>query len=249
MIPQSVLALVAFLFLVAPGLLFELLGERRRPAREETAFREASRTALASLLLSLAAVLLLVAIGQWKPTLLPDVERWLRDSKNYVPDHYDVVGRFLLLELGVALVLAVLTDLALGVRRRSTIRPISGWHRVFRTELPRGSQPYIRVRLTDGSEYCGVLAAYSTNYGLGDRELVLASPLTRRWPHEPMPSPLADPPWQRMVIPGPVIHDFWVSYIPSIRVRRKGKFRRALNRVKAWRQRQKQLPQRDNVAG
>jgi uncharacterized membrane protein SpoIIM required for sporulation len=60
-IPQTVLSLVAFLFLVAPGILFELRRERRRPGRKETAFREAARTALAGLLFSVAAVLVLRA--------------------------------------------------------------------------------------------------------------------------------------------------------------------------------------------
>jgi hypothetical protein len=62
-IPQTILSLVAFLFLVAPGILFELRRERRRPGRKETAFREAARTALASLLFSVAAVLVLLVAG------------------------------------------------------------------------------------------------------------------------------------------------------------------------------------------
>ncbi len=225
MIPQTVLSLVAFLFLVAPGLVFELRRERRRPTWEETAFREASRIALASLLLSVGAVLVLVVVGRWIPTLLPDVRSWLRNSRNYLPDHFGVVSRFLLLELGVALLLAVLADLALGVRRRSTIRPLSAWYRVFRAELPHGGQPFVRVRVDDGTEYCGVLAAYSPDYALADRELVLASPLTLRRPDEPSPTPLADPPWKRVVIRGPAVQDLWVAYIPADQARRKGVFR------------------------
>jgi hypothetical protein len=181
-IPQTVLSLVAFLFLVAPGILFELRRERRRPGRKETAFREAGRTALARLLFSVAAVLALLVAGRRWPTLLPDAERWLREGRRYCQAEYGVVVRFLLLELGVALLMAVLTDYAFGARQQPTIRPLSSWYRVFRTQLPAGTQPFVRLRVEDGTEYCGMLASYTADPDLADRELVLAPPLTRQRP-------------------------------------------------------------------
>ena len=62
MAPDTLGALLAFLVFVAPGLCFELLRERRRPALEQTAFREASRIALTSLLFSGAALVVVVAV-------------------------------------------------------------------------------------------------------------------------------------------------------------------------------------------
>jgi Family of unknown function (DUF6338) len=210
-IPQTVLSLVAFLFLVAPGILFELRQERRRPGRNETAFREAARTALASLLFSVAAVLMLLVAGRRWPTLLPDAERWLREGRPYFQAEYSVVLRFVLLELAVALLLAVLADYAFGARQQPTIRPISSWYRVFRSQLPAGTQPFVRVRVEDGTEYCGMLASYTPDSELADRELVLAPPLTRQRPEDATPSPLAGP-WQRVIVSGPAIRDLWVAY-------------------------------------
>jgi Family of unknown function (DUF6338) len=146
--------------------------ERRRPGRKETAFREAARTALASLLFSIAAVLALLAAAWRWPTLLPDVERWLREGRRYFQAEYGAVVRFLLLELGVALGLALLTDYALGAgREQATIRPVSSWYRVFRMHLPAGTRPFVRVRVEDGTEYCGMLASYTADPEMADREL------------------------------------------------------------------------------
>jgi hypothetical protein len=71
-IPQTILALVGFLFLVAPGLVFEIRRERRRPVLEETTFREVSRTALASLVFSVLALAILAWVRAKWPESMPD---------------------------------------------------------------------------------------------------------------------------------------------------------------------------------
>jgi len=219
-IPQTILSLIAFLFLVAPGILFELLQERRRPARTETAFREAGRTALASLLFSLAAILLLAIVDRWRvPGLVPDVARWLTDPPGYLRTAGSVVIRFVLLELTVAVTLAVLADRALAGRRQATVQPsVSGWWQVFRRELPREARPYARVQLTDGSEYCGTIVLHTLESVPGERELVLGPPLTWKPPAASKPSPL-DASWQRVCIPGTAIQVLWVAYVPEVAAR------------------------------
>ena len=49
MVPSSVAAVLCFMLLVAPGLLFDMLAARRRAGTPESAFHEASRVVLASL--------------------------------------------------------------------------------------------------------------------------------------------------------------------------------------------------------
>jgi Family of unknown function (DUF6338) len=80
--------------------------------------------------------------------------------------------------------------------------------------LPAGAQPFIRVRVEDGTEYCGMLASYTADSEMADRELVPAPPLTRQRPKDARPSPLAEP-WQRVVVPGSAIQDLWVAYPTS----------------------------------
>jgi len=218
-IPQTILSLVAFLFLVAPGILFELLQERRRPGRTETAFREAGRTALASLLFSVAAVLLLAIVDRWRALgLVPDVAHWLADPPGYLQTAGTVVIRFVLLELAVAVTLAVLVDRALAGRRQATVQPsVSGWWQVFRRELPRGARPYARIQLTDGSEYCGTVVLHTLESIPGERELVLGPPLTWKPPAASKPFPL-DVSWQRVCIAGSAIQVLWVAYVPEVAV-------------------------------
>jgi Family of unknown function (DUF6338) len=94
-IPQTAAALLAFLFLVAPGIVFENLRERRRPTFDQTTFREVSRVALASLCFSVLSLILL-------------------EGNGYVQGHYRVVAGFFLAELAVAVALAMATASYLG---------------------------------------------------------------------------------------------------------------------------------------
>jgi hypothetical protein len=61
-VPQTIGALASFLALVAPGIVFELLRERRRAGARESAFHEASRVAVSSLAFTLAATMILLGL-------------------------------------------------------------------------------------------------------------------------------------------------------------------------------------------
>jgi Family of unknown function (DUF6338) len=61
-IPQTAAALLAFPALVAPGIVFENLRERRRPSIEQTTFREISGIALASLYFTVLSLTLLAGL-------------------------------------------------------------------------------------------------------------------------------------------------------------------------------------------
>jgi Family of unknown function (DUF6338) len=83
MIPETFAALYAFLGLVAPGLIYQILREKRRPAVDETAFREASRIALTSLVFTTVATLLMTLLGVVAPGLFPDIAAWITTGKTY----------------------------------------------------------------------------------------------------------------------------------------------------------------------
>ncbi len=214
MIPQTAAALVGFLFFVTPGILFETIRERRRPSLVQSPFREASRITLASLGISLLALLLLAALRASAPASMPDPGRWLREGSRYVLANYQLIVGFFLAELALAAGLAVGAARLLVRGQPATIRQVSAWYSAFRVQRPHGATVFVRVLMADGVEYYGVVVGYTTDYQLADRELQLASPLYRRLPGEHAPSQIRSP-WSRIIVPGTAIHGIWVSYLSN----------------------------------
>jgi uncharacterized membrane protein YdfJ with MMPL/SSD domain len=71
LVPTTWLALLFFVLLVAPGLLYDLLAERYRAKAGESVFREISRTVLASLIISTLSFSILLAIRLMRPAWMP----------------------------------------------------------------------------------------------------------------------------------------------------------------------------------
>jgi hypothetical protein len=176
-IPQTIAALLGFLFLVAPGLTFELLREHRRPPINETAFREASRVALASLAFTVVSLIVLIAGRAIIPSLLPDPAEWSKAGKAYIKDHYQLIAIASLLELIIACGIAALMAGTLGVRSRARIDPYSLWYMVLRQWPKRNELPLAMVEMDNGGSFFGRVRAYSHDKALVDRELVLGRPL------------------------------------------------------------------------
>jgi Family of unknown function (DUF6338) len=176
MVPDTLGAVLAFLGLVAPGVAFELLRERRRPTIEETAFREASRIALTSLVFTLGAgAILLLAYLAGAP-FIADPAAWLRNGTAYALDNLGLVSFTMLLQVSLALALAVLAD---WVFRRSApghVVPGSIWFQLFRNRRPDGATPWVHLRLTDETEIWGYADDYTPEQKLDNRELTLVGP-------------------------------------------------------------------------
>jgi Family of unknown function (DUF6338) len=103
MVPGSWLAVLLFLLLVAPGLLFDLLSQRRRAGSPESGFREVSRVVLASLAFSSIAFAVLVIVRTVHPAWMPDPRRMLEPKASYGRDHYRLLLRTLILQASLAL--------------------------------------------------------------------------------------------------------------------------------------------------
>jgi hypothetical protein len=209
-LPQSWLAVILFVFFVAPGLLFDILSERRRASFAESSFREISRVVLASLVFTALAVATLAAVRVAKPQWLPAPERLLQPDRAYVASHNMLIFRALVLEVVVALLLAWLFHLSLSLRHGASIRPVSAWRKAFKADRPKGAEVYVRVRLTNGVVYLGQLADFTVDMELADRELILGSPLfskTEDRPLSPVPST-----YQRLVIRAAAIDAIFVEY-------------------------------------
>ena len=117
-VPSTVLALVLFLCFVTPGLLFELLRERSRPARQYSAIRETSVVVAASVLFTLPAAALLLLLRLYLSKRFPASEsKWFPDFEalagkpaQYSATHLAQVIIFILALLAIAGLLAFVVD-------------------------------------------------------------------------------------------------------------------------------------------
>jgi hypothetical protein len=175
-IPETIGALVAFLGLIAPGVAYELLREKRRPSIEETAFREASRTALTSLVFTTGSIALLAGVHAVSPDAVLDAAAWIEHGKKYVSANVGLVGRTLLIELGLALALATIADRLFRRSAPGQISPGSVWFQLFRQRRPAGATPWLHVRLDDETEIWGFVGDYSADQRLENRELTIRGP-------------------------------------------------------------------------
>lgn len=162
MIPDTLGALLAFFAFIAPGISFELRRERRRQSLSDSAFREASRTALASVVFSLFAVVVLALARVVQPSWVVDVPSWIGDGVGYVADHPGLVlGNFVaFVILSIASALAV--EWITGRRSTPTIRTGTIWYQIFNQQRPEGKKSWVCVHLKNGEQLYGYVDRYST---------------------------------------------------------------------------------------
>lgn len=178
MLPQTFATLFAFLGLVTPGLVFQLIRETQRPALQESAFREASRVALTSLVFTAASTLLLGLLSLAWPNAFADVSAWLNTGEKYASSNLRVVawtiGAEVAIAAGLAGAAALLVDkllLGYGVISKSSI-----WHKHFAVDLPATHEAWLKLTLNDKTQVWGWLDYYTVDRPLADREISLKGP-------------------------------------------------------------------------
>jgi hypothetical protein len=117
------------------------------------------------------------------------------------------------LEILLAIAFAALASLWIGRRDQARIERISAWFRLFRSEVPKDSVPYVRLQLQNGEIYGGYVANYSEQLDSNEREIVLRPPLSYRPVNGE--TEVLDDAWQRVVVPGAEIASMRVSYVRS----------------------------------
>jgi hypothetical protein len=173
-LPQTIGALAAFLVLVAPGIVFELRRERRRGGHRESAFREASRVALGSLVFSLVAIWMLIGL-ETVGAPFADVVAWSTGGWGYARQNLFLVVWTIIAELALACGAAAAADLLVGRygREEATVRKLSAWTETLRRDCPPKAVPWVHVCLEDGSSFFGALRSYTVGDVVADREIVL----------------------------------------------------------------------------
>lgn len=214
MIPGSWLSVLLFFLFVAPGLLFDLLSERRRAGFSESAFREISRVVLGSLFFFGVAVAVLAVVRLVHPAWMPDSRRLLEPQGSYARDHYRLILRTLVLQGSLALTAAWLWHLLLARRQGgATIRQVSAWTQAFKRDCPKGHDAYARVRLQGGVIYSGLVANFSSDLEVDGRELILAPPMASKTGENPLTAVPGQ--YQRVVIRGSAVEVMSVEYRPK----------------------------------
>lgn len=185
MIPDSTASLVAFLLLLAPGIVWELLRARHVPSVKETTLIEVCRVVLVSLIATtLAAISLL---WMW----LPGYTNVITQSTQNIEAQVQLVGMAVAtaaLACGYAILASII--------RWPGQPPIDGarvWHRAFvewrHLPSPDGKRvqptsPHLIVELQDGTVWKGAYGADDSDPEDDHRNLALKHPLSRKRPGE-----------------------------------------------------------------
>jgi hypothetical protein len=215
-VPSTWLSIVLFAIFVAPGLLFDLLSQRRRVGVMESTFREISRVVLTSLIFSGGAAVVLATVRTVRPEWMPDPRHLITGKDvHYLETHYRLILRTLLLQVVLSLAAASGCHAVLARRQgQAKIRPVLAWTRVLRTEKPKGHNAFVRVRLSSGAVYTGLVMYYGDSSDPKDRELVLVPPLASKAAGSPRLTGMpAD--YQRVVLRGDAIEVMSVQYWPE----------------------------------
>lgn len=183
--PTSWPSVLLFIALVAPGLLFDQLSERRLVRAKESAFREVSRIVVASLVFSGTAIVVTILAhalqSRWfQSRWFLDLAPAIRGGWGYVNEHLGQATTTLVLGICIAMLLAAITNWLMG-NGAPKLQQQSAWSLVLKPKgLPAGWAPYAHVTLNDGSLARGKVTYFSPDHDLENRELVLQSPIQTR---------------------------------------------------------------------
>ena len=172
MFPQTIGALAGFLALVAPGLAFTLLRERRRPTIAESTFREIAIVALTSLLFTAASMIICLLVFRH---IIVDPTAWAKFGATYAREQVYRIGLTVAIEVAVAVTLAWVVSILASVFSSSSGRLAkrSLWHQIFRKELPKNAVPWLHIQLDDDSSFFGHLYGSTAAATVDQREIVL----------------------------------------------------------------------------
>lgn len=188
LVPTSVVGLVLFLILLAPGFAFVLRQERVRSGRTQSAFRETTTVALVSVVANGAVLALFAVLRIAFPSWTPDVGAIVRTPQRYAVEHY---AQLLGWGIGMLAVATLVAFLAGGRRVREHESSVSAWTLLF-TAHP-GAAVFVGCVLDDGSYVAGRLLSFSrAAEDVADRELTLTGPITYRAPEKTGTSVLPD---------------------------------------------------------
>ncbi len=212
---QGLATLVSFLVFVAPGALWLWLADRRRAAPKRDALQASSLVVLASLIFAVPAAAAVLGVLWAADRDLSSLRPWLNSSLPRTPANAVGMLLLLLLQSTISLGLAALAFRFLGTRvlGGGDVRPVSAWTEAFRLAVPADSAAVVSIALDDGSLVRGVVAAFSPDHEMADRELLLRAPIVVDTAPgaTPLAAPFLSP--MRFVVPSASISSLSVLYV------------------------------------
>jgi hypothetical protein len=189
-VPTTVLGVLLFVVLLAPGFAHTLVKERRSPRQVFSVFRETVSLVLVGIVADTVCLLLFFLVQAIAPGIL-NVTAFLRDPGGYAAVHYVRLTLLIVVLLGIATVGAAVAA-AKPVRRVAGAlrgRPAAGEHQAYLsawwllfTANP-GSRVHVGCLLDDGSYVAGMLRSFNqAGDDVQDRELTLTGPVAYRAP-------------------------------------------------------------------
>jgi hypothetical protein len=187
MVPTSLVGLLLFVALLAPGVCYFLVRERRRPQRELSALRETASVVLIGLACDLIISVVFAIVRALFPRVTPHVSGLIFDFTEYAEPRlafllWWALG-LLLAACILGLILGRFDELRIGSLslRLGPILFESAWYRRFHG-FP-DETIYCGCALDDGSWIGGYLLEFSTEVKeTADRDLVLTAPLRLQEP-------------------------------------------------------------------
>lgn len=216
--PETVASLIAFLLLVTPGICFELLRESSRPERVRSTFRETAVVVVASVVLSGAALAVLLLVREVESNWLPSPQDLARSPGASSTEHLGLVVRALTAHVVLACGLAYAWHRLLCWKRPGgKVSPNPAWFEIVRGNAnPRNDRVLVSVELQDGSGVRGLVKGYDLTPDQSLRSLVLAgsdsNPLVTRRASTAVESPV-DPGWAYVVVPAEHIKLATVAFV------------------------------------
>jgi hypothetical protein len=192
-VPTTLVGLLLFVALLAPGFCYLLRQERARPARTVSTFRETVTLAAISLGCDATVGAAFGVLRILLPSRTPDIGALIRHPAEYTRVYYASLAWWGLGLLTAACLLGVAlarTDIgaktAEGLGRVPGLRWLtpptnsvtfqSAWWRLFHQH--EDSLVHVGCHLDDGSFVSGWLLSYAADYDeTGDRELTLSAPV------------------------------------------------------------------------
>ena len=221
--PNSLLGLLIFVVLLAPGFTYSSYRSRSRPVEKPSALQELTGIALRSVAYNGLVIGLFAVARTVAPTHTPNVGQLIRNPEQYLKEHYGELAVWATGLLVFACLLALLAALVASKKNLSPptwlgwLFPKGGvgkepaWWVLF--EANPEDQVYAGCTLEDGTYLGGWVNSYSPDSDeTADRELTLAGPITFRGPDDDEPS---DPGVSAVSISARRLSYLSVTYLPK----------------------------------
>lgn len=236
--PTSAFSVLVFILAVAPGFYYELVRGRRYTRTKESAFYEASRAVVASVVIGVfaGALAFLFWLYILSPEDPPDVAALLKRDPQYLGVHARQLTASLAVYLVTSFLFVHIWMKLHGVLDRTKARftwlspgvtsSHSLWTEVLQSRAPNGHISVARVQMKSGGVWVGPVLAFSTEHELADRELVLHAPILHA--DSENPTALAATTLRSVILRGPEIEMIAVEAYardeePSEAPKRKGR--------------------------